>query len=606
MRPAAALTLASGASNCGSTLRSIFAIRRGHLAASCVALLALAACTDRSAVPSGAVSVPPEPQAHDAPVAPAAAVPMPIAAVAEAIRAAIEGGSDGAGVSLPKVERQDLAALYEAEGHAPLWLDADGRPSRSAREALALLARAGAEGLDPNEYGALRIDALAATLDVAPAPSVADLAGFDLGLSAGTLRYLRHVHRGRVDPRSVGFRMTTPSDEHDFAALVRAAITEGTIAKVAADLTPRFVLYRGLRAMLGRYRLLASDVPFGSLPPGVLRPGEPHTGLDALHRRLVALGDLAPDTPPPAESARYERQLVEGVKRFQRRHGLEADGILGGDTRTALEVPIEQRVRQIELALERLRWLPHLREDRLIAVNIPMFRLWVWDSVAPGRAPSFGMDVIVGRALDTRTPVFVEEMQYLVFSPYWNVPPGILRTDILPALERDPDYLRQRQMEIVAGYGDDARLLPVTPEHVALLRRGVLRIRQRPGPNNAMGLVTFVFPNDAFVSMHDTPADELFGRMRRDFSRGCIRLQDPAALAAWALNDQPQWTRDRIEAAMHAGRPRRVDLTRPIQVVLFYITAAVMPEDGTIHFARDIYGHDARLERALASRPPAP
>lgn len=320
----------------------------------------------------------------------------------------------------------------------------------------------------------------------------------------------------------------------------------------------------------------------------------------------MALGDLAPDTPPPAESARYESALVEGVKRFQSRHGLEANGILARDTQVALDVPVERRVRQIELALERLRWLPHLREDRLVAVNIPMFRLWAWDSVAPNRAPSFSMDVIVGRALNTQTPVFVEEMQYLVFRPYWNVPPGILRSEILPALERDPDYLRQRDMEMVSGYGDDARALTVSPENLPLLRRGLLRVRQRPGPNNAMGLVKFMFPNDAHVYMHDTPAEELFSRTRRDFSRGCIRLENPAALAEWALNDQPQWTRDRIVAAMSARQPRVVNLTRPIQVILFYITAAVMPEDGTIHFAEDIYGHDARLDRALALRQSTP
>lgn len=589
-----------------SALPSILAMRCRHAVAGCAVLIMLMAVTDRSAAPASTVSLPSEPLSHEPSSAPAT-VQIPIDAVAVAIRAGIERGSDAAHLSLTKVERQELVALYRAESHAPLWLDAEGRPSRSAREALTLLRDAAREGLDPAEYRSSDLDALAATLEAAQSPRVPDLAGFDLGLSTGTLRYLRHVHLGRVDPRSIGFRMTTPADVHDFAALVHAAITEGGIGEVAADLTPRFALYRGLRTMLGRYRSLAREVTFERLPPvTALRPGEPYAGLDALHRRLVALGDLAPDTPPPAESARYERALVDGVKRFQIRHGLEANGIFARDTQAALDVPVGRRVRQIELALERLRWLPHLREDRLVAVNIPMFRLWAWDSVAPNRAPSFSMDVIVGRALNTQTPVFVEEMQYLVFRPYWNVPPGILRSEVLPALERDPDYLRQRDMEMVSGYGDDARPLAVTPENLALLRRGLLRVRQRPGPNNAMGLVKFMFPNDAHVYMHDTPAEELFSRTRRDFSRGCIRVENPAALAEWALNDQPQWTRARIVAAMNARQPRRVNLARPIQVILFYITAAVMPEDGTIHFAEDIYGHDVRLDRALALRRPTP
>jgi murein L,D-transpeptidase YcbB/YkuD len=318
------------------------------------------------------------------------------------------------------------------------------------------------------------------------------------------------------------------------------------------------------------------------------------------------LGDLSPDAPPPAYVSAYEGALVDGVKRFQVRHGLESDGILGKGTWATLHIPLAWRVRQIELALERLRWLPHLGQDRLLAVNIPMFHLWGWDSIPPSGAPLFGMDVIVGRSLNRRTPVFVEEMRYLTFRPYWNVPPGILRQDVLPAIERDADYLQKQNMEIVRGPGDDAQPVVATAENVELLRQGVLRVRQRPGPSNAMGLVKFIFPNDENVYMHGTPAQELFRRTRRDFSSGCIRLENPVALAAWALKDQPEWTRDRILAAMNGSQPRRVNLTRPIRVILFYVTAVVMPEDGTAHFAEDIYGHDARLDRALVSRPSSP
>jgi L,D-transpeptidase YcbB len=269
-----------------------------------------------------------------------------------------------------------------------------------------------------------------------------------------------------------------------------------------------------------------------------------------------------------------------------------------------LRVPLATRVRQIELALERLRWLPHLGHERFLAVNIPMFRLWAWDSIPPDGAPSFDMGVIVGRALDTRTPVFVEEMRSIIIRPYWNIPSSILRHEILPAIERDPEYLRRQDMEIVSGSGDDAHPVPATAENLARLREGRLRVRQRPGPNNALGLVKFVFPNDENVYMHGTPAMQLFSRSRRDFSHGCVRLEDPVALAEWVLNDQPEWTRDRILAAMQGSAPRRVNLRQPIQVILFYITAVVMPDDGTVRFADDIYGHDARLEKALAGRSP--
>jgi murein L,D-transpeptidase YcbB/YkuD len=316
-----------------------------------------------------------------------------------------------------------------------------------------------------------------------------------------------------------------------------------------------------------------------------------------LHQRLVAFGDLPQQTLPPGSTV-YQGELVAAVKQFQLRHGLEPDGVIGRATLAALRVPLDWRVRQIELSLERLRWLPDLSESRLIAINIPMFRLWSWDPTLPFGAPVFETNVIVGRALDTETPVFVEELRHVILRPYWNVPRSILRHEIIPHLDRNPDYLRQQQMELVSGPGDDARTVPVTRETIALLKDGRLRVRQRPGPRNALGLVKFVFPNDENIYMHGTPAQDLFSRSRRDFSHGCIRVEDPVALAEWVMSEEPGWNRDRILTAMSAGPSCRITLTRPIQVVLFYLTA-VVTADGSIHFAEDIYGHDHRLARAL-------
>jgi len=534
---------------------------------------------------------------------------VPVADVASAIKAGLDHAHEAALGALTSAERKELRALYQAASYAPLWIDAAGRPSPTARHALTLLGGAAADGLDPFDYRSASLDVLESTLATSAQPSlVSRLASFDLGVSAGTLRFLRDLHLGRVDPRAIGFRMTAPADTHDFAALLHAAVIDGRLLETAVDLTPPLSLYRDLRSRLAHYRSLAADPTLASGQPSaaVVRPGEWYAGLRALQQRLVALGDLPADLLPPPESAPYEGALVEGVKRFQVRHGLEPDGILGKNTQAALWVPLAGRVRQIELALERLRWLPHLSGGRLVLVNIPMFRLWAWDSSPASGAPSFGMNVIVGRALNTRTPVFVEEMRHLIFRPSWNVPPGILRRDILPAIGRDPDYLRVREMDILWGAGGDAQPVAPTAENLALLRRGLLRVRQRPGPNNAMGLVKFIFPNDENVYMHDTPAQELFSRTRRDFSNGCVRLEQPLALAEWALNDQSEWTRDRIMAAMHGRQSRRVNLTQPIQVILFYVTAAVMPEDGTVRFAEDIYGHDTKLDAALGRRPLVP
>ena len=252
--------------------------------------------------------------------------------------------------------------------------------------------------------------------------------------------------------------------------------------------------------------------------------------------------------------------------------------------------------------MERLRWLPHRSGRPFIAINIPMFRLWAWDAAAPESSPAVRMGVIVGRAVRTQTPVFADEMTHLIFRPYWNVPRSILRNEVLPAAEADPLYLQRHDMELVAGQGDDARPVEASPQNLAAARTGALRIRQRPGPKNSLGLVKFIFPNDDNVYLHGTPARELFGRSRRDFSHGCVRVEDPPALAAWLLRDQPDWTRERIEAAMAGGKTRQVNLSQPVPVILYYVTTALTPDDGLLHFADDLYGHDRTLERALAAR----
>jgi murein L,D-transpeptidase YcbB/YkuD len=521
------------------------------------------------------------------------------------VRADIESLIDGRDPtlgSLTREEQAELAAWYRTAGDSPVWLDAAG-PDRNARMAVRLLGSAADDGLDPAEYYQSLLARLMPALQAQASPRSKDLASFDVAVSLGMLRYLRHLHAGRVDPRTIGFRLSVPADSHEYVALLRAALADHRILETAAGLRPSFGRYGDLRAMLARYRALAAEPAFAApLPATHARPGDAYDGADVLYRRLVAFGDLAADAPASADSARYEGTLVEGVKRFQVRHGLDADGVLGTRTLAALRTPIAWRVRQIEMALERLRWLPHAGRDRLIFLNIPMFRLWAWDALPPSGAPSVSMDVIVGRALNTQTPVFVAEMREVIFRPYWNVPPAILRHEVLPMIERDPDYLRREDMEIVRGPGDDARPVDATDENLAAVRRGALRLRQRPGPRNALGLIKFAFPSELNVYMHGTPAQALFSRSRRDFSHGCVRVEDPVTLAAWALEDRPEWTREEIVAATEASQSIHVRLTRPIQVILFYTTAAVMPEDGTLRFADDIYRHDARLDRALAAR----
>jgi murein L,D-transpeptidase YcbB/YkuD len=546
---------------------------------------------------------PPDPRHDSADLAVVDRAPAQVswADVAEVIRARIRAPSGVLFGSLTRTERTDLATLYEAEAHAPVWVDAAGRPAPSAREALSLLEGAAKEGLDPTDYGSGALAAMAAALDESERPSPGDIARFDLAMSAGVLRCFRHLHQGRVDPRTIGLRLSVPADRHDLVGVLRSAVADGRILEAAADLAPPSQLYRLLRPTLARYRALAVDPTLVRLPPLIrtVRTGDWYEGLAALHRQLVALGDLPPAVPAPGEDTLYDEFFTDAVRRFQVRHGLQTDGVLGKATHAALTVPLTWRVRQIELALERLRWLPDLSDRRLVVLNIPMFHLWGWDSGLQAGEPSFSMRAIVGRALSTQTPVFVEEMRHLIFRPYWNVPASILRHEILPILGRDLDYLRREDLEIVRGPGDDARPVAPTAENRALLEQGVLRLRQRPGPGNALGLVKFVFPNNEHVYLHATPARELFDRARRDFSHGCVRVEDPVSLAAWALEDQRQWTRERIVEAMAGTETEQVNLKHPIQVVLFYTTAMVLPDDGTMRFAEDIYRHDDRLDRAL-------
>lgn len=486
---------------------------------------------------------------------------------------------------------------------APGWLTSRGAPSADARAALTVLRTASDDGLDPDDYRSGFLDQLADKLDTGGG-SPDDLAAFDDALQDSFLRYLTELHGGRVDPASLGMRSDIAREPVSFEATLSDALSQHDVAQAAADARPRIVLYRRLRLALATYRTLAQDPQIVPPAPAAkkLSPGDTADNLQEMSRWLVALGDLAPGDAPTATETVYEGAMVDAVSRFQVRHGLEPDGVLGSGTWSELAVPLTARILQIELALERLRWLPPLGERRIIAVNIPMFHLWAWRANPPDGVPDLDMDVIVGRSLSTETPVMIDQMTHVIFRPYWNVPASILAGEIVPAMTRDSGWLARHDMEIVSGQGDDAAVVPQSPSSLARLRRGALRVRQRPGERNSLGLVKFVFPNADNIYLHGTSAPGLFGRPRRDLSHGCVRLEDPVGLAEWVLNDQPGQDRARIVAAMNSGKPTQVNVPEPILTVLFYLTAVATPPDGVVLFAQDLYGHDATLVKALAAR----
>jgi len=486
----------------------------------------------------------------------------------------------------PAAPRLTLDAASPGQvSEAPLWLNAWGQPNERARQALAVIDDAASHGLAPVHYRPNE-------------PALAGGARLETDLTRGLIRYLGDLRAGRVNPRTVGLRLDVDKDAaDDLPVRLRTAALAGRLDGLVTELAPGSSQYRNLRTALSIYRALVAGPALPPVPAisGAVRPGDPFPGAVALHTRLLALGDIAPGTPAPAE-AFLSATLADGVMRFQRRHGLTEDGIVGKRTLAELQVPLARRVRQIELALERLRWLPREDQGRVLAVNIPMFRLWAFDDSAPAAAgPS--MKVIVGCAVKTETPVFAADLKSVIFRPYWNVPSSILRGEILPRIRRDPGYLARNHMEIVRGDTDAAQVVPLSSDAMAQLARGTLRVRQRPGPDNALGLIKFDFPNPFTVYMHGTPSVQLFERDQRDLSHGCIRVEDPATLAEWVLADAA-WTPQAILEAMNGSDSRAVPVDRPARVVLFYTTTAVMP-DGLIYFASDIYGHDATLDRAL-------
>jgi len=491
----------------------------------------------------------------------------------------------------------DLRGAYEAAAWTPLW-SRDGRPTAAAMAMLDQFAAADARGLRPDDYDASTLRRLASEgrLDTPAAR-----AAFDVALSADAARFMRALRFGRVSARAAHAELRFPAELLDAASMVRALAQNPAPAATLDAFEPPYEHYRLLKVALARYRALERDTSLrGVTVATTLKPGGSDSGVPRLRRLLRALGDLPSDASvvqaSVSDSATYEPALVDAVRHFQRRQGLEGDGVLGAGTRARLDQPFAARSEQIALTLERWRWLPHAFTDPPVIVNVPAFRLHAFSSASDREADLLSMDVAVGDAFNHRTPVFSDSLRYLIFSPYWDVPPSITRGEILPKARRDASYLSRGNYEIVDGRG---RILPTSGSTLAAVAAGNARIRQQPGPTNSLGRVKFIFPNAHNVYFHDTPAQAAFERARRDVSHGCIRLAEPARLAEFLLRGLPGWDSTRIAAAMSQTRPEQVNLPRPVPVHIVYATA-VAREDGRVFFYDDIYGHDRTLAGLLA------
>lgn len=495
----------------------------------------------------------------------------------------------------------DLDSLYKLTEYKLLWVGTE-QSQKNIPAALELLSNAAINGLNPTNYD---VDGLKSRWQSiqANANNYKEQALLDTALSISMLRFVHDLHYGRVNPQGIKFNLKLREKKlTDLPALIKTSVDQGTLDQLPKLIEPQLQQYQKLKQTLVSYRQLAATVtPFQIIGIEKLSPGDKHPQIPELKRFLQQLGDLPEDnTASNAEKATiYADSIVAGVKKFQLRHGLGADGVIGKTTIAALNVPLSQRVTQIELAMERLRWLPEFNAGKSIIVNIPSFQLWAFDEMGQLDPSVTNMRVVVGKALENQTPVLMAEMRFIDFMPYWNVPYSIAKQEIIPKLLQNPNYLAQENMELVPVFGNEVQGAGYTGGEIEQIKQGSLRIRQRPGGKNALGRVKFIFPNKDDVYLHDTPANALFSKSRRDFSHGCVRVEKPQLLAEFALKNQEGWDKELIKQALETPKTRRVLLTQPIPVLFFYTTTFFDQYDN-LKFYSDIYGHDNVLLEALS------
>ncbi|MGZ4991813.1 MAG: L,D-transpeptidase family protein [Methylobacter sp.] len=496
----------------------------------------------------------------------------------------------------------DLESLYKMSNHQLLWLG-NANAEKHINDVIDLLANASVHGLKTINYDTETLrKKLPLALTLKP-DAYKELALYDTAVSISLLRFLHDLHYGRVNPQGINFNLKLREKKLiDLPLIIRNSLEHNTLAQLPLSVEPQLSQYQKLKQALSNYRQLAASAPPFKLElKETLHPGESHPQIAELRQFLTFIGDLPEDKTATnaGKPSLYTDAIAVGVKKFQKRHGLTADGNIGKGSVSAFNTPLSYRVTQIELAMERLRWLPELNVGTSIIVNIPAFQLWAFEAIDQADPNIVNMRVVVGNALKTQTPVLMAEMHFIDFMPYWNVPYSIIKNEILPKLIQNRNYLEKENMELVAVFRDGEKPTALNNETMNLLKEGKLRIRQRPGGKNALGKVKFIFPNKDDVYLHDTPANALFSKSRRDFSHGCVRVANPQKLAEFVLKNQDNWNADTIQLAMNTPKMQRVVLKKPIPVLFFYTTAFFDQYD-KLEFYPDIYGHDAVLLEALS------
>jgi len=492
--------------------------------------------------------------------------------------------------SLPlpiRQRREALEAYYQAFGGELIWLG-----SSRANAFISRLKNAEADGLDPNDYPSKQLATLSAN---GPSSDKRGLAIIELYFSSAFLEYASDLKVGRFLPSKIDPNFFIEGRTIDQLSALKTLAEADSVDRFFDAWQPAGQRYAALRTALAKYRALAAKGGWSAVPLGdSIRPGMTDPRMPAIRARL-SMTDGASTEVGSTEGPHYDNALVEAVKRFQARQGLDVDGVIGSTTIVAMNVPIQERINSIILAMERLRWMPEDLGQQHLIVNIAGFEL---RRVTAGKIEE-RMAVVVGKPYH-RTPVFSDRIRFLEFNPYWNVPPDIAVNEELPVLRKNPAGLSAQGFEVVRG--DQV----TDPSSIDWSSIGAghfpYQLRQRPGPNNALGRVKFMFPNSHDVYLHDSPAHNLFERNVRAFSHGCIRLSRPLELAEQVLRvgGVQGWTKDRINDVVASAKTTVVNLREPLPVHITYLTA--WADDGVVNFRQDIYGHDAKLLAALEGK----
>jgi L,D-transpeptidase YcbB len=480
--------------------------------------------------------------------------------------------------------------FYERRGFQPAWVK-----QSSVEDLFRAIKESDAEGLDPRDYHLAALERLRQEVEASPTPAPAMLADLDILLTDALVRLSYHLMFGKVDPERLdpSWNMSREISGFEPAVSIQQALDSESLYQAIDREKPNHTFYTALKAALAKYRAIKAAGGWPQIPSGPsLKPGMHDDRIPTLRRRLSLTGDLAPRFADHSQV--FDGALVEAVKAFQRRHGLAVDGAIGRETLAALNVPVEERIQQLRVNLERGRWMLHNLESTFVVVNVAGYHsYYVKDGqmVWQGRAQ-------VGRPL-RQTPSFKAEMTYLVFNPTWTVPPTILAQDYLPFLKQDPGYVRRKGLKVIDRTGRGVDPGQVDWSHYSASYSPYL-LRQDPGPRNALGRVKFIFPNDHAVFLHDTPNQRLFDRTERAFSSGCIRVENALELARLLLNDEGEWNHKAIDRVIDSGKTRTIFLQNPVPVLLLYWTAWIGP-DGQVNFGRDLYDRDKLVQKGLAS-----